>query len=112
MKNKTEKLWNLGMNNAKFFKHLAEDMVVDVENDEEKLLASFVTASIMAMGAESKRTSFMMTGAAIGVAGTIITLKIREKFKKKEVVVNLGELVEVMEPILKKDLEEHNNKGI
>lgn len=77
--------------NAKFFKHLADPIAKEivVDMDGNKLTGdsitntSFQIATYMAIGAEEKRAGFMLAGGVIGAVGTVVTIKLYDKFKKR-----------------------------
>lgn len=115
-KKRLVKVYSDGYHNVGGFEEIAEFITsVAVKNnvsDNEKDLISGGIALGMGMGYSLDRHKHLMVGCLYGAVGTGLVLMVYNKFKKKEVVVTLGELVEVMGPILKKDLEEHNNKEI
>lgn len=114
-KKRLGKVYQDGYHNISGFMQVANfvtDMAVINVSDEEKDLISGGIALGMGMGYSMNRHKHLVVGGLYGAIGTGLVLTVYNKFKKKEVVVNLGELVEVMEPILEKDLEDHNNKEI
>lgn len=49
---------------------------------EARMNISFISSVDMAMGAELVKSKYLIIGSLIGIAGTIVLLQIKNKFKK------------------------------
>jgi len=88
-----EKLYVDGYENRKVFRpisdYINENYVTDPLNGdkltkEDRDVISDCSAIDMAIGSESTKVKYLIIGSLIGIAGTVILLQIKKKFKKKE----------------------------
>lgn len=111
---KFERLFQKNFDKRDNFKHLADYIVAhhtrDLD-DERKIDVSADTALGMALGEAITKNKYLLTGMTIGSLGTIGALSLYNKFKKrKEVRVNVGELVEMTEHLMEFEKEKLNEE--
>lgn len=120
LKINTTKLARIGVKNIGNFKSIADDFIefgVNVEgneplDDKSREFLSETIALGMSMGEAVVKKPYILTGIAMGVVGTVATSKISKLFRKKEeVMVNLGELVEVVEKSTKIEKDKLEKKS-
>lgn len=82
-----DKLFTLGENRAKYFKWVSEpitEATVTLVDDDERKIISYLSAVDMAIGEEVTKNKHILTGIIIGTVGTVLTVKLVNKFKEKK----------------------------
>jgi hypothetical protein len=112
-----DKLFTLGENRAKYFKWVADPIVeaTVVSDDENKKTISYLSAVDMAIGEAVTKNKHIMTGVGIGAIGTILAFGIYGRIKhrrnaEEEVVMNLGDVVEMKERSIEIEKEKLSKK--
>lgn len=118
-----KKMQNLREKYIEKFNNAATTLVMDEvgnTSEENKKTIAMFTARDMAIGAAMKRNQHILTGVAIGVVSTVVTMKVIEKIKRRntevkednESVPEEQPTVDVVEEIIVEDIPTEEDKEL